>query len=337
MHPDDELVIDFLTGQCPPDESERFAERMASDESLSRRVANATAVFKLLDCYESPAPSEALIARTVAAAGSAARTQSLLDREAARARTPSRSTFNMKELWAMAALVVVVASILLPSFHHASRLAQDQACQAKAGQIGVSLGHYASDHKGLLPAIGASNAAWLVGGAAPDRISNSRNLWALIHNPGGRPYASAAIFQCPAGGETRSIRGKLAGMVDFPGREYISYSYHNGVNAKPLRRSDEVLRGVAADMAILADQTPMFVNGRFEPMRLGCANSLNHGRRGQAVLYLDMHVAWTECATVGVNRDNIWLVQGISSYRGIERPASRTDSFLLPSFIEVAE
>ncbi len=42
----------------------------------------------------------------------------------------------------------------------------------------------------------------------------------------------------------------------------------------------------------------------------------------------------TDHAEVGVDHDNIWLVQGVSQYSGTERPVNATDSFLLPNFLE---
>jgi hypothetical protein len=50
------------------------------------------------------------------------------------------------------------------------------------------------------------------------------------------------------------------------------------------------------------------------------------------VLYLDWGVKWREGAEVGVNDDNIFLVQGKEDYDGTEEPANATDSFLLPAW-----
>jgi hypothetical protein len=331
LHPDDELLIDFLTGQCPPAEAGQVQDRLASDEEFSRRADKASGLLKLLDCYDAPEPDEALIAGTIAAARSAAQTSHLLDVEAARTRSVTRATFTWKELAAMAALVFIVATVLVPSFRHAGRLARDQACLAQVGQIGAALTNYANANLGRLPALAATDAAWLADSPAPARVmSNSRNLWQLVR--GG--YANAGVFQCPAGGRPQAVEQAKAGMLDFPAPRYISYSYHNGVNSKPLLVTGQGLRAVAAEMAILADSTPVFIGGRFDPSRLNCDISPNHKCRGQAVLYLDMHVSWTDRATVGVGGDNIWLAQGVYQYKGTELPASEADSFLLPSFVE---
>jgi hypothetical protein len=228
---------------------------------------------------------------------------------------------------AMAALLFLVASILLPSFRSASQLSQERACVAQTGRIGTALTHYANDHGGQLPAMGQAEASWMANSPAGPFRANSQNLWQLVH--GG--YAPAAIFQCPASSRGTPIEAaKLAMLPDFPAADYISYSYHNAVNAKPLLMDSAGTDSSA--MAILADRSPVFGGGRFCPTRIGYSNSLNHNQRGQAVLYLDMHAMWTQSSNVGVGGDNIWLVRGVYTYTGTEQPADATDSFLLPSY-----
>jgi hypothetical protein len=331
LHVDDGLAIDFLLGQCQGEQGRCVQARLAEDKDFARRTQKVARLLKMLDALEAPDPSQELIASTLAAVQSAARTQRLLDREAARFRPASRSTFTLKELGALAALLFVAVAILLPSARHAGQLARDQACQAQTGQVGTAMTNYANEHGGELPAMKAEQAAWLTGAPAPVRISNSRNLWQLVRGE----YAVWRVFQCPAvGGGRLEELANVSAMFDFPGRDYIAYSYQNAVNCRPMRLSGESIRSAASAMAILADSTPVFVDGRFDPSRLTCDNSANHDRRGQAVLYLDMHTAWTQSANVGVGQDNIWLVQGVYVYQGTERPANETDSFLLPSCVE---
>ena len=119
-------------------------------------------------------------------------------------------------------------------------------------------------------------------------------------------------------------------MIDFPSNECVAYSYQNGVNSAPVCIND--CRVVHTDQfVILADRTPVFCSGRFVPENLEL-NSPNHQGRGQTVLALDRHAAWVTSATVGVNGDNIWLIQGVRQYTGTERTTDPNDSFLPPSF-----
>ncbi len=330
MHSDDAILIDYLAGQASAAENREIGRRLASDAEFARRHGKISGLMDLMHNCGAPEPDEDLVGRTLAAVAATPTTGALLDREALRVRPAGRSTFSLKELGAMAALLFLVATILFPAFQHAGMLSRERACVAQTGSIGAALSQYAGDHNGFLPAMADQQAAWLADASSPVRRSNSGNLWRLVH--GG--YARPMLFQCPAAGGGRSIdAAAMATMPDFPSREYISYSYHNSVNAKPLQMDG--LGAAAGRMAILADRTPVFVSGRFDPMELDCGNSRNHNQRGQAVLFLDMHAEWTQRSDVGVKGDNIWLVQNVFNYDGTECPASDTDSFLLPSFVEV--
>ncbi|MFW6155179.1 MAG: hypothetical protein ACOC95_08185 [Planctomycetota bacterium] len=326
MHEDDEILVDYLAGQASTQQREDIRRRLAGDEIFARRKAKIGDLFKVMDALDGPAPGEALIQQTLAATAAAARTQALIDQEALRVHPVARATFSLKELGAMAALLFVVVSILLPSFRAASRLSRQNACAGQAGQIGAALTHYANANNGLLPAMGEPDANWMNADGQAVFRSNSQNLWRLVD---GR-YATPAMFQCPATGGCEPIdQAKMALFNDFPGREYIGYSYHNAVNGEPLRI--DAFDASAARMAILADCNPVFALGGVDPSLI-TANSPNHGGRGQAVLYLDGHVEWTRSSDVGVNGDNIWIIRGVHTYTGRERPSSPTDTFLLPNF-----
>jgi anti-sigma-K factor RskA len=329
---DDELAIEFAAGLCEEPQRQELARRAAQDGEFARRVDKARSLFGVLDHYTAPAPSELVIQRTLAAVSSAARTRMLLDREAARAGTTRFPTFSLKELGALAALLFIGVALLLPSFQNARQQAQQVACQAQTGQIGVGLAKYAADNRGQLPAVQVERAGWLRNSAAPVTISNSRNLWTLIQGN----YAPLHLFQCPALGSSLSAQGvQIAGLGDFPSGRYIDYSFQHAVNSRPLNLDGEGLPdGAAGQMVVLSDRTPVFVDGRFDPARLAAEQSPNHDGRGQAMLFLDLHTGWSSSANVGVNQDNIWLLQGVNSYQGTEQPVQATDSFLLPSFIE---
>ena len=66
------------------------------------------------------------------------------------------------------------------------------------------------------------------------------------------------------------------------------------------------------------------------------ANSSNHARRGQNVLYADGHVAWADHPFVGCQRDNVYTVSGSedgsapTSATIVGSPRWRGDSVLLP-------
>jgi prepilin-type processing-associated H-X9-DG protein len=58
------------------------------------------------------------------------------------------------------------------------------------------------------------------------------------------------------------------------------------------------------------------------------ANSRNHDRDGQNILYGDGHVAWESNPFVGVNRDNIYST---ADGKIAASPVDANDSILLPA------
>jgi len=236
-------------------------------------------------------------------------------------------TFSLRELVGLAASVVLLAAIVIPSVRQARKQAGVQLCQSRAGQIGTSLMTYANDSEGWLPIASDRPGRWLPGDVKDQpATSNSAGLFRLVNCR----YASPVAFQCPAtGGRDFVVQ---AGMVDFPAADCVSYSYQYSMVPHAVFLREPAVAGEAARMAILADSTPLFPEGRFRRDRLSASGSDNHRGRGQNVLFLDMHAEWARSPSVGVAGNNIFLADGISDYRGNETPASRTDTFLLPAY-----
>ena len=260
------------------------------------------------------------------------RTDALLAREGLRHRERrGAGRYPVREIVAIAASLALLACVLVPSFRQASKLGQAGLCANQVERIGKAMASYANDNDQYLPSVGMANAApmsWLPSPARPG-VSNSEGLFRLIS--GG--LAEQSLFQCPAAkNETPEAFTVTAGMMDFPQDRFVDYSYQHTLAPSSIRRSDPTLAAVADSMAILADSSPLFQAGRFRPDRLEAKAGDNHYGDGQNVLYLDMHAQWSPDAEAGVKGDNIYLAEGVRNYRGVEAPASATDSFLLPAF-----
>ena len=320
---DDLSLIDFLLGRCEADERPGIQARLQHDHGFQKRHDDLSHAFAALSLLPAAEPPENLLDRTSARIASARRTEALIAREEM-ARAPLRPTFAFREVAVAAAAVLVLAVIFLPSLRQARSAARIQECASQVGRIGTGLLTYANSNGGALPGVVASRH-WLPG--ANDSVSNSAALWKLVQ---GRYVSSPVLFQCPAvGGNSFEVK---AGMTDFPACKYIGYSYQHMMGGRTLHVSDPALAPMSGTMAVLADGSPIFVDGRFQPQRLAARASDNHGGAGQNVLYLDWHVGWASTADAGVDGDNIYLVQGVRKYRGDEVPTEPTDSFLLPSF-----
>ena len=84
-------------------------------------------------------------------------------------------------------------------------------------------------------------------------------------------------------------------------------------------------------MAVLADSSPVFTGGQFNPDRITSSSDNHHGK-GQNIWFLAGHVAWSPTPAAGVAGNNIYLIEGLDSYRGDETPTDETDTFLLPAY-----
>jgi len=321
---DEAILIDYLLGRCEHSQAERTRARLGSDANFRRfhdDLANALGALKLAPEHD---PPEDLVARTMSRIASAQRTDALLRREQLRRRAPL-PTMALRELAAVAAVVVLMAAILVPSLRQARRLYIGRQCASQMGQIGTALLTYANANDDYLPAAKGTARRWLPR-PGEHAASNSTGLFRLIRSG----YASPPLFRCPAAGAGSFV--VQAHMADFPAGKYISYSYQHTIGANRLRRSDPPLQAVADSMGILADSTPVFKDGRFLRDRIDATTSDNHPRVGTNVLFLDMHVETADKPTVGVDGNNIFLAGQISDYAGDEEPAGPTDTFLLPAY-----
>lgn len=202
-------------------------------------------------------------------------------------------------------------------------------------------------------------------GQWPDsrHTGNQGNLYLLIR----LGLATPEDFLCPATGDSPTPgKGALwrTGFVAFRegadqftdaeqrfyqehATRHCSYSYQNMLGhrlcdptvADPEAASLHVDRS-PSDLAILADHNPYTcVRGTsrqcLDPDEQPAANSLNHGGRGQNVLYLDGRVQWhttPECGAESLDgtRDNIYRPDrgGVTDPTNIPRHVK--DSYLVP-------
>lgn len=327
---DEALLIDFLLGRLDAEAAEAVRQRLQSDSVFRRRRDDLGATFAALELAREPELpdlsdlSKGLVDKTLARISSVQRTNALLGVQQVGGRRSFRPTFSLKEVAALAAMLLVIASVLIPSLRVARQRSQLGFCAAQLGQIGSGNQTYAINHDGYLPNSDARETRWLRDGSQLP-ASNSAGLFKLLS---GRYLSSPVVFQCPSvGGQSFAMRPD---MNDFPLPEHVSYSYQYSLGEKGLSNLDPLLAKAASEMAVLADQTPMFADGRFLKDRARTAISDNHPKT-QNVLYLDGHVQGADNASVGVEQDNIFLVEGVYEYEGNEAPARATDTFLLPA------
>ncbi|MDP6637445.1 MAG: hypothetical protein QGG42_21310 [Phycisphaerae bacterium] len=326
---DEALLIDYLLGRCDEATGRAVDLRLEKDADFQALRGDMKNTLDALDLLSAPDVPDDLADRTLARIASAR--QSTAVRTQKQLVSSSRPTFSLRELGTIAAAAIIMALLFIPWARQVRSRSLQSQCASNVGQVGTGMKNFAMNNQDSLPLAHASNAAWLPGGGGKPVVSNSAGLFHLVSGH----YAPAGVFQCAA---DPSAAGEAFGvnvdMTDFPAAKYISYSYQHALGAKSLLRASSALAPVAGEMAVLSDKTPVFEDGRFQAEFLSRpqTSSRNHGRRGHNVLYLDWGVKWRDRATVGVNGDNIFLVQGKEEYDGTETPANETDTFLLPAW-----
>jgi len=322
---DEALLIDFHLRQLDEPHAGDVRRRLEEDgpfAAASRDVANALGAVNLLPEREPPAD---LVARTMARIQRAKQAGEAFAREEL-ARPLVRPTFSLREGAIVAASLLILASVFVPSVREARRVGRAGQCGANIGQIGTGVQAFANANNGFLPSAGG-DFRWLpTRGRESGGGANSRALFLLVREK----YVPQVVFLCPAAPSDQPFQ-ITSNMQDFPGHRNIHFSYQHSVGPHRLSREDPQLVNVASEMVILADATPFYQNHTFRADDPESALSENHGRTGQNVLYLDMHVGWTKRPQSGVKGDHIYLAQGIYSYSGDEKPAGPTDTFLLPA------
>jgi len=322
------LLIDYLLGLCDEHDAQAVRERLKTDQQFRRLHDDLSHTFSALNLLPEHEPPADLVDKTLHRIAAERRTEALLAREELNRRTVLRPTFSLRELVVAASAILLLAVIIVPSLREAHIQARINRCASQAGQVGAGLLAYANENAGYLPTVNSPIQRWLPTdgqGAA----SNSGALFKLVRDQ----YAEPTAFQCPGVHHTGQAGFIVqAGMTDFPAERFIDYSYQHALPPSRLNILRPVFQAQARRMAIFADRTPLFARGSFRKDRLQRCNSENHQSRGQNVLYLDMHVDWADCAKVGVDDNNIYLVEGVKDYKGDEAPAGPTDSFLLPAY-----
>jgi len=321
---DELLLIDYLLGRADGEPSREVESRLQSDAAFRRRseaLANTFAALRLLPQAE---PPDGLVGHTVARVALARKTDEYVARQET-ARPWALSTFTLREALAVAASIILLISVFVPSLRQAKKKALESQCASNLGQIGTAVSAYANANDNFLPAAMDQREQWLQNGNRPV-VSNSVALFKLVN----AKLVSASVFQCPAVGRVTLV--VQPGMMDFPEAKYVSISYQHALAPEGPMRRDRFSPAEQESMVIAGDQSPVFADGRFHPDRVGAATSENHGADGQNVLYLAGHVRWVTQPDVGVNHDNIFLAGDLVDYQGDETAASRRDSFLLPAY-----
>ena len=187
-----EVILDFYFRCGDQERINQGRDLIAGNPEAAQLYANLEDSLRQLDSVKYEPCPENLVELTVAklklaASSEQARLESLLAAEQRKtahiespAATTSRSFWrNVAEVAAIAAVVLVIVGVSLPSL---LRMRETAVCRANQMRIGRAIASYADDNNGTLPAVAmtAGSPWWKVGYQGAENQSNTRHMWLLV-------------------------------------------------------------------------------------------------------------------------------------------------------------
>jgi len=308
----------------------RLADDVERPAAPPKALAEVERALALIGSSPTEEPGDDLVDRTMRRVISATSIDfDVMRMQSTPAGSASTLPIRLGEIVAVAAMVLIGASLALPVLVRTREDALRVACQANMSASGKAFAAYAADYIGAMPRGRVeANATWYhIGRAmsAADPVrSNSSNLYLL----GRTGYIDPNTLACPS--NEHSPRGMTRDMYDWASAEAVSYSYQNQFGRRTTRLHETPY------LAVLADKNPKFLirQGETDSLTyLGFTSrnspSLAHGIRGQNILMADGSV-WGSVHPIIPGGDNIWLARDVEEYVGNEVPAGPDDTFLVP-------
>ena len=334
-----ELLFDYCIGLTTEKESAQAQKLISSDKQAADIYEKLKTTLAPLESLEAEQCPGELVEGTIWRLKNAARAshlslESLLAKEQTK-EVASGSNFwrGLGELVAAAAAVVIFTAVLVVPLNFARQKAWQQRCQLNLRQIGEGVNQYGSDYGDSLPTVATTTGApwWKVGYQGRENHSNTRHIWLL---PKGE-YVEPKYFVCPGKTQGRFVKfgpQMTKNYNDFPSRDSINYSLRVRCN-KSVGRTAGAPKALMADLNPLFERLPQNFANDFKlelDKKLLELNSINHGRRGQNVLFCDGSSRFVKKRQVGITEDDIFTLQDTNVYEGTEVPSCETDAFLAP-------
>ena len=291
-----EQLLDYVLGQLEGPSREEAEAVLAADPALSARVDRLRhAVSLLADDGEGPEPPSGLASRTLSFVSERSHRRAILD------FVPARVPFRWADLAVAAGIFLAGLLTLLPAVKTGREKMSQAECGFNLQELGLGLANYATRHNHYPDVAGGDSAkhvGWFARALEESQLLRDRRA---LHCPCSGP--------CPEPGTE----------VDLA---QIDYAYHVGYRDHPSGKAEPVSPWLLTVVPLLADQ-PSHDDAR----EILAGNSPNHGRRGQNVLFSDLHLQWLRSRRVGPNDDDLFLNQ----HRRPEPGVNVNDASLVPA------
>ena len=334
-----QLLFDYCIGLVSEQAAAEAERLISSNEQAAELHMKLKSALAPLENTEPERCPDALAESTILrlsnlARSSQLRLEQLLAGEQAR-KVAVKGWFwpKLGRIITVAAVITIFASVLPPSLRFMRHQSRNPACQAQLAQIFHGLSNYISDHDDRLPTVATTTGSpwWKVGCPGEENQSNTRHIWLLVKGD----YVKPAYFVCPGRKQPPTVPidySRVKNYNDFPNRRYITYSLRIRCESSP-KQFPPSQKALMADLNPLFEKLPESYSGALK-LRLNkdllTLNSINHGRRGQNVLFCDGNVRFVKVRNIGITGDDIFTIKDTEVYQGVELPSSDSDAFLAP-------
>jgi hypothetical protein len=281
-----ENVLGYLLGALDDSEMEEVAVRLEVDPVYQRQLLEVRRRLAPLQALENEAaecqPPKGLARRTCDFVFAyVPRPQPAAQRISPCAAAPCRASSRVRWIDALVAAVVFIlaSAVIWPAVHDSRFQARLTTCQDNLRELGMALTSYSRAHDGRFPAVPAEGRLAAAGVYAPMLVSEGylseprRVLCPESPQASGRDLQIPTVEELQGVGENEAaqLRGQMGGSYGY----CIGHLEHGVLlPTKNLGRNYFALMADAPSDALPNHQ------------------SLNHGGRGQNVLFEDGHVAF---------------------------------------------
>jgi len=280
-----EDLLGYLLGALEGDERERVEREIERNPSLEREISALQArLDPLRETSLDFEPPFGLATRTCALVEQHRETTDVTSEPVKLKEAPAelnhRNRFRWYDLVVGACVLIVGFALIFPAIARSRQMAQRQACERNLQQVALALQSYSEQANGYFPAIPLQGNRAFAGVFAPMLVENE-----LVNDPGVFVCASSPLASGDRGWQMPSLQeiDQTEGRALAKARESASgsYGYNLGVGVDgqyqpPKNHNREFF-------ALVADSPTIHLPDR---------RSMNHGRRGQNVLYEDGHIVF---------------------------------------------